>query len=228
MIEILDACDDFLVVHKPCGIGMHNERKPEATTLGIISLLREQCGTEDLYPVHRLDKVTSGVLLVAKNPSANRELSQQFESRQTQKYYLALSSSKPAKKQGAIVGDMQPSRRGAWKLVRSRDNPAVTHFFSHSIAPGLRGFIVKPTTGKTHQIRVALKSVGAPIVGDTRYGGADADRTYLHAWQLEFQWQGERRVYRAQPEDGALFVNDAFTLWASEVGNPAELNWPVK
>ena len=71
---------------------------------------------------------------------------------------------------------------------------------SHSLAPNLRLFILYPKTGKTHQIRVAMKSLGSPILGDELYGGEVADRTYLHAYQLSFDYFGEAVHISASPE----------------------------
>ena len=107
------------------------------------------------------------------------------------KTYLALSDRRPAKKQGLVKGGMEKSRRGAWKLTRGDGaNPAVTRFHSQSIAPNLRLFVLQPQTGKTHQLRVAMKSLGSPILGDTLYGGTPAERLFLHAWRLEFEYRG--------------------------------------
>ena len=71
---------------------------------------------------------------------------------------------------------------------------------SHSLAPNLRLFILYPKTGKTHQIRVAMKSLGSPILGDELYGGEVADRTYLHAYQLSFDYFGEAVQISTSPE----------------------------
>lgn len=100
---------------------------------------------------------------------------------------------------GTVSGDMARSRRGSWKLLRSQDQAAVTHFVTSGVEdparPGLRAFLVKPETGRTHQIRVALKALGSPILGDVRYAAAEAaekeDRTYLHAAALRVVlWPG--------------------------------------
>ena len=86
---------------------------------------------------------------------------------------------------------MEKSRRGAWKLMRSTENPAVTEFNCQSLEPGLRLFVLHPHTGKTHQLRVAMKSLGSPILGDTLYGGKAASRMFLHAWKIKFDYQDQ-------------------------------------
>ena len=93
-----------------------------------------------LYPVHRLDKVTSGLVLLARDTEANRELSMAFAERKVEKAYLAISDQKPLKKQGWVKGDMIKGRRGAWMLTRSQDNPAVTRFVSQPLETGGRLF----------------------------------------------------------------------------------------
>lgn len=213
-MDILLKHRDYLVINKAAGIGMHQEGDQP----GLVRQLSETLG-EPLYPVHRLDKITTGVLLLARNPDANRELSRQFAERSTRKWYLALSDQKPNKKQGLIKGDMEKARGGSWKLCRTQHNPAITRFHSSLLAEGLRGFLLQPQTGKTHQLRVALKSQGCPILGDSRYGGSEADRGYLHAWQLSFSYQGERVMVRAPLTEGELFISHAAELesWATSL-----------
>jgi tRNA pseudouridine32 synthase/23S rRNA pseudouridine746 synthase len=222
-LRIIDQNNDYVIVNKPVGMTVQRDDGHP----GVLAETAELLGLEILYPVHRLDRVTSGLLLMAKTTAANRQLSMAFAEHQVQKYYLALSDRKPKKKQGWVKGDMEKARRGAWRLLNSHKNPAVTQFFSHSLAPGCRAFLLRPRTGKTHQLRVALKSLGAPILGDTLYSGSAADRTYLHAYGLEFIWRGERRVYRCCPQHGEAFAQPAMlqqldTNWAV----PSELPWP--
>uniref|UniRef100_A0A7S1J2B8 Pseudouridine synthase RsuA/RluA-like domain-containing protein n=1 Tax=Eutreptiella gymnastica TaxID=73025 RepID=A0A7S1J2B8_9EUGL len=110
--------------------------------------------------------------------------------RRVHKYSCALVVRNPKKKMGTVTGDMAKGRRGSWKLLRSTSSPtpAVTTFVSLPLGtedggPPLRLLVLKPKTGKTHQIRVAMKSLGAPVLGDLRYGAAleVEERLYLHA-----------------------------------------------
>ena len=107
--------------------------------------------------------MTSGLLILALNAESAAEFFRLFAEHHIQKTYLALSNQKPKKKQGLIVGDMQKARNGAWKLCPSKENPAITRFESVSCEPNLRLFILKPQTGKTHQLRVAMKSLGSQM-----------------------------------------------------------------
>ena len=191
---------DFIVMDKPAGISVHKD----ADDLGYVMALSRQRG-ESLWLVHRLDKMTSGLLVLARNETAAAYVSGLFAKREVDKLYLAISTHKPKRKQGMISGDMQSARRGSWKLLRSNKNPAKTEFTSMGLDEGYRLILCHPLSGKTHQIRVALKSEGAPICGDTRYGGASSDRGYLHAWQLGFIYMGEAFNFRADPLEGQLF-----------------------
>ncbi|MEJ6475354.1 TIGR01621 family pseudouridine synthase [Pseudoalteromonas piscicida] len=210
---------DYVVAYKPEGVSFHSEEEA-----GFVALLSEQLGYA-LFPVHRLDKVTSGLILLAKSSEAARQFTVMFSTRQIDKYYLAMVSDKPKKKQGWIKGDMAKSRRGTFKLVKTKLNPAITRFYSCSVGTKLRACIIKPYTGKTHQIRVALKSIGAPILGDAAYSGEPADRAYLHAYCLEFEWQDRRVSYQAPPpNEGAfahLLTHEIFASWQK----PSQLEW---
>jgi tRNA pseudouridine32 synthase / 23S rRNA pseudouridine746 synthase len=203
--------DAFVLIDKPAGLSFHSETQP-----GLVVLAQQQLGLTQLYAVHRLDKMTSGLVLLAKTGDAARAFQVMFAQREVEKYYLAISLDKPKKKQGWIKGDMQPSRRGSWRLTTTLDKPAITQFISASIAPNERAFLVKPHTGKTHQIRVALKSLGAPIAGDLRYQAkqhaAGEDRGYLHAYALRFCLFGEMFSFVCPPTAGQRFVSEAFRL----------------
>ncbi|MDO4998115.1 MAG: TIGR01621 family pseudouridine synthase [Neisseria sp.] len=191
--EIVLQHADFVVINKPVGVAVHQDDGD----IGLLAQVAAQLNVPRLWLVHRLDKVTSGVLLLAKNAAAASELAQQFADKKVQKTYLALSEHKPLKKQGWVRGDMQKSRRGAYKLCRSQNNPAITQFFSRSIAPNWREFELHPHTGKTHQLRVAMKSLGSPIFGDELYGGTPATRVFLHACRLQFNYCGQTFIAHA-------------------------------
>ena len=188
---------------------------------GFVVLASQMMGCK-LLPVHRLDKMTSGLVVLAKNSSSANQFLELFQSRSIEKYYIAMSERKPKKKMGKVVGDMQKSRRGSWMLLRSKENPAITRFVSTPLSSGMFVFLVKPFTGKTHQIRVALKSVGSPIKGDTRYAAMEdareCDRGYLHAYALRFTLNGEKFSFQDMPNEGKLFLSDAFEsqlkLWS--------------
>lgn len=218
LFPILLETDAWLVINKPAGADFHSQ----SGNAGLIVQLSSQLN-QPLWPVHRLDKVTSGCLLVAKSAEAAATLSRQFADRHVQKTYIALACGKPRKKQGWIKGDMVKSRNGSWKLSRQVNNPAITQFHSCAITgdipallshyTGLRAYYLLPTTGKSHQLRVAMKSLGTPILGDSRYGGSPANRCYLHAYQLIFNWENETIQVNARldPKYWPVTVLDALT-----------------
>ncbi|WKE64105.1 TIGR01621 family pseudouridine synthase [Gallaecimonas kandeliae] len=194
MFELLLDHPRFVVVNKCAPMSFHAEEGP-----GFFVAVEEALCCK-LWPVHRLDKVTTGLILFARDAAAAALLGQAFEQHQVQKCYLALSDKKPSKKQGLIKGDMAKARRGAWRLLRSAQNPAVTRFDSESLGDGLRLYRLWPQTGKTHQLRVAMKSLGAPILGDELYGGSPYQRTCLHAYALRFKAFGEEFELVAPPD----------------------------
>lgn len=219
--KIVDVQPDFLLIAKSPGVSVHRDTQLSGLVMQISS-----DRDEPLFLVHRLDKVTSGLMLLARNQTAAAALSRLFAERAIEKYYLAMSTRKPAKKQGTVKGDMQRSRRSGWKLSKTCHNPAITRFFSQAVDPGRRLFVLKPETGKTHQIRVAMKSLGVPILGDERYGGEPAERVYLHAWQLRFSYQGVPYHYRCPPCCGSAFATPAVVQQLQRWHNPELLHWP--
>lgn len=226
MYDLIVSTPDFLVIYKYPAVSFHREKDQP----GLFETVKAREGLAELYPVHRLDKITSGLLVMAKTAAANQALVDQFRERKVEKYYLAVSGRKPKKKQGLIKGDMERARRSAWKLMPSQKNPAITQFFSQTLGDGKRLFLVKPHTGQTHQIRVALKSIGAPIWGDELYAEQEtcvgADRAYLHAFQLSFSLREQVFRYQVLPRHGELFLAPIFTQAMEVFMHPEQLMWP--
>ena len=220
-LKIIDNNDDFIVVEKPPGVSFQDDQLNK----GFFNQVKEYLNLDELYPVHRLDKLTSGLVIMAKTKSAAQTFQQLFESKQIEKYYLALSLDKPKKKQGLIKGDMEKSRRGTWKLIRECKTPAVTQFFSFGTNVA-RLFLLKPHTGKTHQLRVALKSIASPIAGDSAYGGNTSDRGYLHAFAIRFVFDGLVYDYICHPTSGELFNDIVIRQKIAEVSPPWLQSWP--
>lgn len=213
----------FVVVHKHPGLDMHDKND----TPGLCSLARAALG-RPVYPVHRLDKDTSGLVLLATDRNGASGLARLFRQGAVEKYYLALSDCTPQKKQGRIQGDMVRSRRGTWKLTRGRTNPARTRFFSWPVQPGLRLFVLRLFTGRTHQARVAMKSLGAPVLGDRLYHPRTPswpDRMYLHAWSLRFTFQGHEHEYTCLPAHGDFFLAENTLRALHDVGPAHGLPW---
>jgi tRNA pseudouridine32 synthase/23S rRNA pseudouridine746 synthase len=227
MYDLVADHNDFTIIDKSPGVGFHREQHSQGLTAAVASRL----SVKRLYPVHRLDKMTSGLLLFAKSRDVARQIADEFYSRSVEKYYIALSDRRPRKKQGLVAGDMDRTRRGMWKLVPRMSNPAVTQFFSSSMGNNLRMFILKPHTGKTHQLRVALKSIGSPVLGDPLYyrtscSGDGADRCYLHSYALVFTLNDETFQFICHPRCGFLFGNESFREAFRKYEKPWTLPWP--
>lgn len=227
MFDILYTHPDFIVINKHPNVSVH---KDDGDTM-LLAEVAKLTGDDKLYLIHRLDKMTSGILLLGRNSGAASELSKQFADRRVEKFYLAIGCNKPKKKQGLISGDMQRSRRSAWKLVNTQDNPAITQFFSLAGMTGERLFLCRPHTGKTHQIRVALKSLGSAIAGDPIYNASNsADRGYLHAFALRFDYQQQTYQFVCDPRNRAEcgekwnqhMTSQGIESWLT----PWELTWP--
>ena len=227
MPELIEEQEDFFIFYKNAGENFHSE-DGEA---GFFQSIKNECG--EVFPVHRLDKITSGLVLVAKNLKSCQQLNELFANHAIQKYYLAISDRKPKKKQGWVIGDMEKARRGAWKLSTTKKNPAITQFFSESLQSGLRLYLLKPHSGKTHQLRVAMKSMGAPICGDPQYYPGEQKknelRCYLHAYAIQFELKGKMFFYRKKPKEEGLFALKSFSdLVSEEYFNPQNLPWPKR
>ena len=198
-LQVIYENKDFLIVSKPAGIEYHGDS-------GLVALIRQD--NAQLIGVHRLDKDTTGAIIFAKNKEVASKLGLMFQNREISKTYIALAGNKPSKKQGMISGDIVKTRGGSYSLKRSQDNPSITQFISKSLFDGVRLYWLKPKTGRTHQLRVVLKSIGVPILGDKRYGGDLSDRMYLHAFKLEFDWKGEKIIVVDWNLAGNLFENN--------------------
>lgn len=205
VFTLLYQDQDMVVIDKLTAMDFHDHHGAR----GLFHLVEAALGCK-LYPVHRLDAATTGLMIFACNTQSAARLGALFFEGKIGKHYLAISHKRPKKKQGWVIGDMQKSRNGNYKLLPSRQNPAKTHFVSQSFyidePPPWRLFLLRAYTGKTHQLRVALKAMGAPITGDTRYGGKTAERLYLHAYTLDFELNGTRHHFCQPPTAGALFL----------------------
>lgn len=220
-IAVVYQNNDFIIALKNAGVNFHSEEEA-----GFVVRISQQTALS-LFPVHRLDKMTSGLVILAKTSEAAAQFGKMFENRKVEKYYLAISMRKPKKKQGWVKADMGAARRGDYKLLPTMDNPAITQFISCALRTHERFFLIKPHTGKTHQIRVALKSLGSPCAGDVRYANADEarkeDRGYLHAYALRFSLYDEAFEFVSPPDEGERFVSSECKMQIESWNKPWEL-----
>ena len=204
-IKIIFENDDFLVIDKPTGLSAHpSSTEPKGTLVNwllyhfpAIKSVGEMIESGNIRPgiVHRLDKDTSGVMVVAKNQKSFLWLKSQFQNHKVVKKYLALVNGMPEKENGTIDFNIARSRTDPTKNValkiKTDGRYAITRwlvvkkFSSHTLLE------ITPETGRMHQIRVHLKAAGWPVSGDKKYGQPSKDpkhlgRMFLHAEYLSF------------------------------------------
>ena len=231
-LEIVYEDDWLAVVNKPAGMVVHAGAGQSRGTL-VNALLHHfgklsRAGGE-LRPgiVHRLDKETSGLLLVAKTDSAHRQLAEQFSSRAVKKTYLALVHGWPRPEKGTVQAAISRDRMRRIRMTtrRAAGREATTHFQTQERLDTPWGKLalleVKIETGRTHQIRVHLASLGHPVVGDTLYGAPrqlrlvagqrskatapQLGRNFLHAASVEFAHPNSgKRLLFSSPLPGEL------------------------
>jgi 23S rRNA pseudouridine1911/1915/1917 synthase len=214
-LHVVYEDESLAVINKPAGMSVHaGSGKDEAGNRGTMvnALLHRfgklsQAGGE-LRPgiVHRLDKETSGLVLVAKKDLAHRKLAEQFSRREVKKTYIALVHGVMKQTKGTINAPISRDliRRARMTTRRTGGREAITHWTVKKQIEGPHGKFslleVKIETGRTHQIRVHLASIGHPVVGDTLYGAprpesylgtatgvASVERNFLHAFELQFR-----------------------------------------
>ena len=204
-LEILYQDADLVVVNKPAGMVVHPGAGHASGTLvnALLHRISDLSGIGgELRPgiVHRLDRGTSGVMVVAKNDAAHQELSRQFHDREVEKEYVALvwGVVQAGRRIDAAIG-RDPINRQKMSARSRRAREAVTRITRAFHLPGLTLCQVAIHTGRTHQIRVHLSAIGHPIVGDALYGGVHRrvpgdiravthlQRPFLHAERLAFK-----------------------------------------
>jgi 23S rRNA pseudouridine1911/1915/1917 synthase len=205
-LNILYEDSDLAVINKPAGMVVHLGAGVRQGTLvnallGHFSELSESAGEERPGIVHRLDKQTSGILVVAKNDLSHVNLSKQFQSRSVRKHYWALVHGLFEKPHGEIKSPIGRDARNRIKMT-TRSNRGREAFTAFEVVEELANFSfigLEIRTGRTHQIRVHLASIKHPVVGDTLYGAPSRiqlagtnqgvltlNRNFLHAYSLEF------------------------------------------
>jgi 23S rRNA pseudouridine1911/1915/1917 synthase len=192
-LEILYHDAAVIAINKPAGLVVHAGAGAESGTL-VNRLVHHFAALSqvggDLRPgiVHRLDKGTSGVLLVARNDTAHRALAAQFAGRTVEKTYLALVHGKVRDEQGRVTTPIarDPVRRIRMTTKLATGRSALTEYRVLRRFEKFTYLEVRIGTGRTHQIRVHLSSIGHPVAGDKLYGAPPAERIFLHAWRIVF------------------------------------------
>jgi 23S rRNA pseudouridine1911/1915/1917 synthase len=195
-LDVLYIDDDVIAIDKPAGMVVHAGAGQHSGTL-VNALLHRfgtlSSGAEADRPgiVHRIDKETSGVLLVARNDAAHRSLSQQFSSRTVEKHYLTLVQGVVRDEQGRVDRKItrHPVHRTRMTASMEHGRSAITYWNVLERFPRHTYLHVRIGTGRTHQIRVHMASIGHAVAGDTLYGAAATPRGrfFLHAWRISFR-----------------------------------------
>lgn len=202
--------EHLLVVDKPPGVVVHPARGHQSGTLAQALEGRAAGGEEGRAGiVHRLDKDTSGLLVVARDEPTHRALREALAARGIEREYLALVEGRPPARTGTIDAPIGRDRNVRTRHSTDTDAPreAVTHFALEQALPQATLLRVRLETGRTHQIRVHLQAIGHPVAGDPEYGTAGLyglSRQFLHATRLAFEHPvtGERvEIVSELPED---------------------------
>ena len=188
--------DDLIVVDKPAGVVVHPAAGHPSGTLVEALRGRAAGGPEPWRPgiVHRLDRDTSGLLIVAKHDRVHRALQEQLRRREIHREYLALVEGRPDARTGTIEAPIGRDRRDRTLHSTRTDRPrdARTHFEIERALPRTTLLRVRLETGRTHQIRVHVAAIGHPVCGDRQYGGGSCGarlvltRQFLHSTKLRF------------------------------------------
>jgi len=202
--SIIYEDDDIIVVNKPNGLATQGGTKVKNSVDDILSAI---------YPqkpklVHRLDKDTSGILLVAKNRKTAEEASLAFKNRETKKIYIAIVNGSPVPKKGEISAPLL-KYNDKKMIVDEKGKEAITKYNVISSNERFSALELQPLTGRTHQLRVHCSHIGHPILGDDKYGEQNKKQTLcLHAKTLEITIKEKKHTFKAKIPEHILSVVD--------------------
>ncbi len=206
-LRIVFQDEDLAVIDKPAGLVVHPAPSHSGPTLvsELEGLLGGGADPERPGIVHRLDKGTSGLLVVARNDSTHAALQEQVRARQVERVYLALAGGRLGSRTGTIDAPIGRASRQRHRMAVSgaASREARTHFTVLELLPEETYLEARLETGRTHQIRAHFAAIGHPLTGDPTYGGAERyglERQFLHAHRLSFDQpnSGERLEFASE------------------------------
>lgn len=207
-IEVVYEDADLIVVNKPSGMLVHPSNCAKNGTLlnAVVYRMNRSNGGTHQRPglIHRLDKDTSGLIVIAKNPRAHRILCSHFQRKLVAKTYLALVDGLVVKDHGTIEGHIgRNAEAKIWEL-KAEGKPAETRFRVRERSGDRTLLELEPVTGRTNQLRIHCHAIGHPIVGDWMRGGSEHHRLCLHSSSLSFRHpsSGEVIVLESAPDFG--------------------------
>lgn len=223
-LEILYEDSHLLAINKPAGMVVHPAPGNPSGTF--VNALLYHCkelpdSSDHLRPgiVHRLDKETTGVLLAAKTKEAHQQLVSLFAQRKMKKRYLAICLGNPGEQTVSAPIGRHPLRRKEMAVCTEGGKEAISHIKTLAHSNGLSLVEIRPQTGRTHQIRVHLKEIGCPILGDSVYGSSSANKKWsiqrqlLHAYAIAFP----HPLYKEQFLELSAPIPQDFQLFSSLV-----------
>jgi 23S rRNA pseudouridine1911/1915/1917 synthase len=211
-LDIVYEDENVLIVNKPAGMTVHPGAGHRSGTLVNAALAHDPSmhgigGEQRPGVVHRLDKDTSGLIVLAKSDSALHWLQRQFQDREVKKTYLALVDGKPPSSAGRVEASIarDPSHRKRMAIVTDgRGRSAVSEYLTRERFQHHTLLEVHPVTGRTHQVRLHCAFLGCPVAGDSVYGRKRAtiplNRHFLHAWKLDLTLPSESRTREFKAE----------------------------
>ncbi len=199
--KILFIDGEAIVIDKPAGLAVHPGSRTRESLEDYLQHLRFGFQRQPL-PVHRLDRDTSGCLLLARNPKAHKRFQRAFEARQAIKTYVAILDGTPEAEEGEIdmpLGKVSTAEEG-WRMVADeKGRPALSRWRRIAVKDGRAMILFSPETGRTHQLRVhAASGLGIPIAGDPVYGSGRGPML-LHALSLRMEREGKNPIEAKAP-----------------------------
>lgn len=202
---LLFSADEFIAINKPENLAVQGGSKIDLSIDDALAWLNQKQEAEYKL-VHRLDKATSGILLIAKGFDAAAKLTGAFKEKLINKIYIAVLSGHPEKKEGRLENMIGKDRSGAFEIVKEqKDGGKLAETCYKTLDANSKVSLVefRPVTGRMHQLRFHSKFLGCPIVGDEKYGGTKYRRMLLHAQKLTIDKKvfGREIIIESAPDD---------------------------